>query len=272
MVDPKKVFKKIDIFPNWETGHFVQWQLDPFFIGRRPFNFSLQISETSDFSEIAYTKDNLGDVFFAVDDSRLKQSWAPNYQYRIVLNTADGKRYFSYPVLFGATRHEHRKYMMAADIIRKEILLCRFVGTDAWLLRRKSYGKVSAKTQANLDPVSGVPIADTKLEDYGVGQDDGYFQPVPCVFYTDASQQDKQLDPQGVGVKESYTQVARSPGYPIFEVRDIICEAKDGYRYSVASRAVKQFPGTNITVVQKVSLNLIPPTDSIYSIPIPKAT
>ena len=271
-VDARKVFRRVTIIPDWINGHFIQWELDPFFKGERPYNFTLEISEAADFSEIAATKPNLGEVFFAVDDTRIKQSWAPNYAYRVTLTTSDGRSYRSIPILFGTTKYEYRKYAMAAEIIRKEILLCRYSGTEGWLLRRKAYSaNRKAATSNNVDPVSGVPIADTKNEDYGVGVDDGYYPPVPCVFYTESSQQDKQLDNHGMGVKETYTTVARLPGYPIIEVRDIICETKDGSRYSVQAKGVKQFPSTNIPVTQKASLNLIPSTDSVYSIPIPIA-
>lgn len=270
MIDPRKVFKQVEVIPDWNSGHFVQWQLDPFFRGARPYNFSLEISETADFSELIAVKENLGDVFFAIDDTRAKQSWAPSYMYRVVLQTGDGKKYSSIPVLFGTSRHQQRRYAMASEIIRKEILLCRYAGTEAWLLRRKSYGVPAlTETVMNVDPVSGVPIADTAHQDYGVGVDEGYFDPVPCAFYIEQSIQDKQLDQLGMGVKETYTTIARLPGYPIVEVRDVICEAQDGFRYSVQARQSKQFPGTNITLTQKLNLNLIPPTDTIYSIPIP---
>jgi hypothetical protein len=92
---------------------------------------------------------------------------------------------------------------------------------------------------------------------------------VPCVFYTEASSQDKQLDAKGMGVTETYASQVRMPGYPILEVRDVICEAKDGYRYSVQARGAKLFPGSNINLTQKATLNLIPTSDTIYSIPIP---
>lgn len=271
MFDPRKIFRKVDVVPDWVRGHFIQWQVDPFFRGTRPYNFALEISTTLDFSEIVAVKDNLGDVFFAVDDTKLKQSWSPNYAYRIKLTTASRKKYYSQPILFGSTRHEARKYAMAAEITRKEIMLARYVGTEGWLLRRKSYGTKSAATSRNLDPVSGVPIADTKNEDYGVGVDGGYFDPVPCVFYLENSTQDKQLDPHGLGVKESYVSQIRMPGYPILEVRDVVCESRDGFRYSVQSRGAKQFPGTNITLTQRATFNLIPNTDTVYSIPIPVA-
>lgn len=269
-IEASKVFRKINIIPDWVNGHFVQWELDPFFNGMRPYNFSFEISEAPDFSEIAAAKLNLGEVFFTVDDFNIKQSWVPHYAYRITLNTADGRTYRSSPTLFSSTRNDYRKYVMAAEIIRKEILLCRYAGSEGWLLRRKAFGTKNKKsTVDNVDPVSGVPIADTRNEDYGVGIDEGYYPPVPCVFYIESSQQDKQLDQHGMGVKETYTSVIRLPGYPIIEVRDVICGAKDGYRYSIQSRGNKQFPGTNVTLIQKASVNLIPSTDTIYSIPIP---
>jgi len=272
MAVANRVFKHISVIPDWERGHVVQWQLDPFFKAVRPYNFSLEIAENDAFNELIATKKNLGEVFFAVDDTRAKQSWEPNYAYRVCLTAADGKRYNSYPVLFGTSRQERQRYAMAAEVIRKEILLCRYGGASAWLLRRKSYGGTIGGNRVahkNIDPVSGVPIADTKLEDYGVGVDEGYFPPVPCTFIVESTDQDKQLDPSGIGVKEKYSANIRMPGYPITEVRDIICDAQEGVRYSVSAKNTKQFPGTSIIILQKLSMNVIPISDTIYSIPIP---
>lgn len=269
MIDPRKVFKKIMVIPDWVNGHFIQWQLDTFFSGERPYNFSLEISETLDFSEITYSKENLGDVFFAVDDSNIKQNWGPNHIYRITLTTADGKKYKSFPTVFGATPQDRNHTAMAAEVIRKEILMCRHAGTSGWLLKRKSYGAKSKKTLNNIDPVSGVPITDTANEDYGVGIDGGYFNPVPCAYFASANSQDKQLDPNGIGIKETYDSDVRLPGYPFVDVRDVICSSDGGLRYSVQAKNDKQFPATNILIIQKATLKLIPPTDTVYSIPIP---
>jgi hypothetical protein len=264
-----KVFKKIYIVPDWANGHIIQWELDPFFCGKEPYNFSLQVAQTIDFSEIIFTKENLGDTFFVVDDLHKKQSSGYNYAYRVVLETADNKRYVSHPVWFIDVRGEQRKYAMASEIVRKEILACRYAGTDGWLLKRKTYSTVSPVTQKNLDPVSGVPLTDTKGEDYGVGLDAGYFAPVPVVFFIETSSQDKQLDPSGIGVKETFDSMIRLPGYPIIEVRDIICDARDGTRSSIMTKGFKYFPGTNIPILQKAGIRLIPPSDTVYSIPLP---
>jgi hypothetical protein len=270
MTAPRRVFTKVDILPDWAQGHFIQWKLDPFFKAPRPYNFIFETSEVPDFSEILYRKDNLGDTFFAVDNTKLKQSWDTSYYYRITLETADGRKFYSPAVLFGFTRRSARKYAMAAEVIRKELLLCRMAGAEAWLLRRKSYGAVSDTTRQGLDPVTGVPIADEKGKDYGVGLDGGYFSPLPCAFKVQDSNQRKGFDPNGLGVREDIEYKVRMPGYPLIDSHDVICEAQDGYRYSVQDDVqFLTFPGTNIPVAQLLTLRLIPNTDSVYSVKLP---
>jgi hypothetical protein len=263
-----QTFSKILMIPDFVRGHFIQWELDPFFNGEKPYNFILQISQTIDFSEIA-KEFKVGDSFFAIDDSGYKQSWSMNYNYRVLLLTADGNKYYSPPILFGDGKSAQRKYSMAGEIIRKELLLCRYAGHQAWLLKRKSYGFVSPKTSVYLDPISGVPIADERDVDYGVGLDGGYFSPVACVYTIDRSTADKQLDPAGIGVKETIDLIVRMPGYPAIDTRDIICANLDGWRYNVIAKDISYFPGTGIPISQKVSLRTIPQTDTIYNIELP---
>jgi hypothetical protein len=261
----QEVFHKIYMIPDFVRGHFIQWTLDPFFKGEGPYEFTLQISQVLSFSDIA-KEIPAGDSFYVIDDSGLKQSWSTNYYYRIKLKTADGRVYFSNSLVFGGTGAPARKYAMASEIIRKEFLLCRFAGREAWLLKRKTYGTVSTQT---VDPISGVPIADERDIDYGVGLEGGFFDPMPCAFTVDRSSIDKQLDPNGNGVKETVDMIVRLPGYPMVDNRDIICTNVDGYRYNVLSRDVVYFPGTDIPVSQKVTLRLIPSTDTVYNLKVP---
>jgi hypothetical protein len=263
-----QTFSKMFMVPDFVRGHFIQWELDPFFNGVRPYAFTLQVSQTMDFSEIAYELP-AGDSFFAVDRSGYKQSWSMNYNYRVLLTTADGEVYYSPPVLFGHTNTSQRKFSMASEIIRKELLLCRFAGHQAWLLKRKTYGTQSARTLVYLDPVSGVPISDESSADYGVGLDAGYFSPVACAYTIDRSTSDKQTDPAGLGVKETTDMMVRVPGYPLIDCRDILCTNLDGWRYNVMAKDTVFFPGTGIPISQKVTLRLIPQTDTIYNIEIP---
>ena len=264
------VFSSVIFIPDWVNGHFIQWELDTFFKAERPFNFSLEISENLDFKTILAVKENLGEVFFAIDDFKLKQSWSPNYVYRVKLITADKKIFYSNPLFFGANKEQSNKYAMAAEVNRKEILMARYAGASGWLLKRKSYPVAKDLSYLkNVDPVSGVPIADNKFEDYGTGLDGGYFDPIACAYYAEAGSQDKQVDPQGIGVKENYVMNVRLPGYPLVDVRDIICSADGSMRYSIQAINNKSFPGTGVTIFQKATLNLIPSSDTIYSISLP---
>jgi len=252
--------------PDFIRGHRIHWTLDPFFKGVAPYNFIVQISQTSNFSEIA-KEYSVGDNFFAIDDSNYKQGWSANYNYRILLHTGDGQQYISPSLNFEYNQSSQRKFAMASELIRKEFLLCRYAGRQAWLLKRKSYGQVSRPT---VDPVSGVSIADEKCFDLGVGLTGGYFKPVPIAYVVDRASTDKQLDPAGMGVKELDDFTARLPGYPLIDERDVVCGNLEGRRYNVLAKEHIYFPGTSIVIYQTAVLRLIPPTDTIYSLEIPK--
>lgn len=261
-----QAFKRVLMIPDFARGHHIYWTLDPFFKGVQPYNFTVQISQASDFSEVA-KEFSVGDSFFAIDDSNYKQGWSSNYNYRVLLDTGDRQRYFSPTLNFEYNQSSQRKFAMASELIRKEFLLCRYGGRQAWLLKRKSYGEISRVT---VDPVSGVPVADESCFDLGVGLVDGYFKPVPLAYVVDRASTDKQLDPTGLGVKELDDMAVRLPGYPLIDERDIICANLEGRRYNVLSKEHIYFPGTSIVIHQTAVLRLIPPTDTVYSIELPK--
>jgi len=260
-----QVFNQVYMVPDFISGHKIYWKLDPFFKGVLPYNFTLQISQALDFSRIA-KEIAVGDSFYAVDNTKYKQNWSANYNYRILLVTGDSTNYISPTLNFAFTPSDRRKFAMASELLRKEVLLCRYAGNAAWLLKRKSYGTVSTST---VDLVSGVPIADERGVDLGVGLDEGYFNPVPATFVIDRSSADKQLDPTGLGVKETEDLIARLPGYPLIDERDILCTNLEGRRYNVLAKEHTYFPGTSIVISQQLTLRLIPPTDTVYSIKVP---
>lgn len=264
-MNPSQVFSKILMVPDFSRGHHIYWAIDPFFKGVLPYNFTLQISQTVDFSEIA-KEIFVGDHFFGVDNTGYKQNWTANYYYRVMLETGDGQRFFSTSINFDYAQPSQRKFAMAAELIRKEFLLCRYAGRTAWILKRKSYGQVAEVT---IDPISGVPIADEKCVDYGVGLTDGYFKPVPAAFVIDRASTDKQMDPSGLGVKSLEDLSVRMPGYPLLDERDIVCANLEGRRYNVLSKEQTYFPGTGVIIYQTAVLRLIPSTDTVYNIKIP---
>ena len=260
------VFTRAGVIPDFSRGHYIYWTVDPLFTAPLPYKFSVEVSQTSDFSEILGVLPVAGDNFFTYDRTNLKQNWGLGYHYRVILIDGSGARYSSTSINFRYTPTTQRKSAMALELLRKEFLLCRYAGVDGWLLKRKSYGRVS---QMTVDPVSGVPLADEKTLDFGVGLQGGYFNPVGLSFIIDRGVSDRQMDPTGLGVKQTDDLSIRLPGYPLIDERDVICLNIEGRRFNVLAKGYTYSPGTSIIVYQNATLRLIPNTDTVYNIPIP---
>jgi hypothetical protein len=265
---PSPVFSNFTVRLNFSTGHQLQWRIAQGFVDIPPYNFQVEASSTFDFSEIIYTI-NAGDSFFAIDDTGIKQNWSRDLLYRVKLTTGSNNIYYSEILSFDSTPTTKRKYRMASDIIRKEALLSsKFAGWQGYLLKRKVYGQIDL---SSVDPISGAVLTDN-IGGYGVGITGGYFAPVPMVFRKEQSIRGKTQSPDGQGVKESLSVMVRTLGFPFVDSRDVIVNAQTGERYNVADDPSPQgvyFPGTSIQLVQKLSLQLLPTSDTVYQIPVP---
>lgn len=253
-------FATIKVFPNFATGHYIQWWIDPYFKGQEPYHFTLEVSQTLNFDELIFQKD-AGSNYFVIDDSKIKQNWGNDYLYRIRMETADGQVLYSPITVFSRTRFDKKKLAYMSEIIRKEFLNIRYGGRMGYLLKRKSYGTVA---EADVDPVSGVPMNDNPTS-FGTGFEGGYFSPVEVGWVVLQSDYELNLGDDGP-LKEEVTQVVRIPGYPFIGRRDIIVDPAEDKRWNVHKVSPTYFPGTDVPVVQKCELRLIPSSDTIYNI------
>lgn len=263
-----RAFKTFTIRQNFITGIELQWSLNQGFNATAPYNFTVQASSTIDFSEIIYNI-NVGDNYFALDDSNIKQNWSKDLYYRVKLVSGDpssnaNNTYYSETLSFDYTPAEKRKYRMAADILRKFNVLAKFTGKPGWLLKRKVYGAVDIK---NVDQITGIPLTNN-VGGFGVGIIGGYYNPVAIAFVTVDNTKDKALS-QDNNVKEMETLVARVNGFPYVDVFDIIVNARNSKRYQIDSMKPTFFPGTEICIGQKLQLNLLPMGDTVYQIEVP---
>ncbi len=254
-------FTTLQVFLNYATGHVVQWQLDPVFKEAEPYSFTLECSETSTFEPLLFSK-KVGNTFFAVDDNNLKQSWHKSYFYRVKLTTQENQ-YTSRTLNFDTDSVDRHKYLLAAEMLRKEFLEARYVGREGCLLKRKGYGVVSTQT---VDPVSGVALTDNPV-DFGTGLLDGYHKPIKVIYKRLGSREDEALNPQGFGANSVMILKVRMVGFPYVDRNDILVTPEDE-RYNVKEVERKIFPGTNLVILQNVELTRIASTDSIYKIPI----
>ncbi len=263
----KNPFNKIFLQPNFKRGHQITWEIDPTFVEASPWVFTLEVSEVPTFTEVFYTTSGV-DLLWLTDVSGIKQNWDFAWYYRVKLTTGEGNTYVSPSIMLGGDNVRKNQYITAAEMIRKEMLIMeRYTGRKAWLLKRKIYAE---KVKALVDPVSGVPIADSTKE-YGTGLKDGYHLPIPILVQNLQSKSSKKLNADGNGVDEYNFKQLRMAGFPLVSPRDIIVLPSTDARYIVQGEPTyTSFPGTDIVVVQTHMCALLPSTDTAYSIAIPK--
>lgn len=260
----QRTFNYVKLTVNFITGHLIQWSLNPAFKASLPYQFFLQASQTIDFSELVFEK-ICNDTFYAVDDTKIKQNNSRDWFYRVKLITGDGQCYYSESLYFDSSPAISRRYMMAAEIMRRTLVWCNQAGHQGFLLKRKTYGEIDVP---NVDPVTGTARTDN-VGDYGTGLVGGYFNPVSIPFVVDTSSRDRQLAQDGMSTKETNDITIRTVGFPNIDTNDIIVQSDNNRRYNVLGISSNQMPGTTIQVVQRASLRLLPLSNNVYQIPVP---
>lgn len=254
----------INITPNYASGHFIEWQLDPLFYDDEPHEFTVEVSEDPNFSEITYKLPTVINTFFAVDNTRTKQAASLDFFYRVKLKTPK-KIYYSNVISLASSLETRKNYVLGAEIVRKELLrLRKYTGHAVYLLKRKNYGK---KVKESLDPISGVVITNN-VSDFGTSFEGGYYAPLKTLMSYEAVQNDRKLSEQGFGTIESSAIKARMVGFPIANPEDLIVDAGDFTRYRIMDQQVKRLPGTSICLCQTITIETLPTSDISYKIPV----
>lgn len=259
---PKFPFDKIAFLEDFAKGHVIQWQISPEFKGKAPYRFTLQASEDPAFQTLIFSID-VGESFYAVDDTKIKQNWQSGHRYRIKLTTDDDETVYSEPINFCMDQISRHKYLLASEIVRKEYVRMQFTGRFGWLLKRKLY---SAAALDEIHPITGIPISDNK-SGFGTGIEGGYYPPVIFKYNQESRQETNGLAPDGTGVKYEEDIIIRTVGFPGLDVQDFFV-TDDGKRFII--KAVKEhvFPGTATIMLQTCTCRLVSSTDTIYQIPV----
>jgi len=259
-------FRNIYFFPNFKTGHVIQWTVDPLLKEPLPYVFTLEASGTPDFKVIEYSIVG-GDVYTITDNTNFKQSLASDLFYRVKLTTRAPSVYYSRTVSFGAGVNSRRKYRLASEITRKELLLSRkFTGIQGWVLKRKAFGAVAMDS---VDEISGVPIVDN-TSNFGTEFEGGYYDPLAIMFSIEEYQQTRKQSEDGNGVIEQDLYKIRMAGFPVLDTFDVLVDDTGGRCFVIKDQQQDFFPGTDITVSQTLQTQLVAITDPIYQIVIPR--
>ena len=258
-------FIKLQYTFNAAKGNYIQWTLNPAFTGKAPYSFTLQAFEDVGFKEPIFQK-NVGEAFFAVDDSNIRQNLTNSYMYRVVLNTADQKRFISPWIDYGnSTGSAKHKWLMANEITRKHQVGMWRYGLYGYLLKRKNYAPVAL---GEVDPVTGEPTIDSTAGSFGVGQKGGYFDPVLFKYWLMAYKGSMDYQQEGRGITYREDASVWTVGFPFITSHDIMVN-EEGKRFMVTNATDTFFPGTLISLRQSCTLQIIPSTDTVYSIPVP---
>jgi hypothetical protein len=257
-------FKSVRVFPNYVTGHYIEWDMNPFFKEAGPYNFSLQASEVEDFSVLIFSRP-LGEVYSVVDDSDIKQTLVQNYIYRITLTTGNGNTYYSYSVTMGNINGGLMKYRQGAEVMRLEQVAQRYSGQLAYFFKRKTFGPVDITA---VDEVSGAVIDDNTTS-FGTSIVGGYYPGQPISIRGMDEQSTRSLSDTGNGVDETVIVNVRMIGYPRVTQEDVIAVARNNVRFNVQQVHTTSIPGTGMCVIQSVTMRGIPVNDTVYNIELP---
>lgn len=242
----------------------IQWTLDSSFRDVAPLQFTVEVSETPDFSVLLYTLP-AGDNFFAVDDKKLRQGTTIDLYYRVRLTSGSGGNYLSPVVGHWVNNANRHLYLIAAEITRREFVRYRFTGQKGWILKRRNYG---IQDPSQLDPITNVPLSD-QSSDYGTGFLGGYYPPLKVTYSREAVINGSQVSHEGFGTTAQETQKHRYVGFPVLQPYDIIV-SDTNQRYRYTNVGATYMPGTDILIVQLCDAVLLPLTDPIYRIEIPQ--
>ena len=263
-VNSSNPFRQIEVTGGFYHGRVITWKLDPLYQFEAVPLFTLQVSETPDFSELIYSKEG-GDTYYILDDFKGSLNVPQSYLYRVRL--VDGsKTWYSRTATHdfdtkSITRH---KYLHARELVRLELKRMQYTGREAWLLKHKVY---TVPDPSAVDPVSGVVITD-EASSFGTGKLGGYYQPIKIRLTREDHADNIELNPDGSGTSQKKPARFRMAGFPLIGTRDVIVLNNDE-RYIASSILDRTYPGTDIVVVQNVDVKGIPVTDPVYQIDIP---
>lgn len=255
-------FTSINLVPNFSNGHTITWSIDPLFEDPQPHKFFLEVTDEGTFTVILYVLD-VGNKNFVKDIGNTQQNYNSTFYYRVRLETPTAV-YYSEPVSSHYSKPSRRQFLIANEIIRKELLRHKkFTGSEVVVLKRKLYGP--QVSDATVDPISGVALTD-QSSDHGNIITRGYYDPVIAYMSPEHKQNINRLDPNGAGVIANLNATVRFLPYPILTYNDIVIERDQDLRYIVKDSQDSLYPGTNIVLAQTIELSLLPTSDPVYSI------
>jgi hypothetical protein len=244
----------------------VWWQLERVFNDPGPYTFQLQFGRTGLKNALDWKDAGppVVNAYVAQDPTFREIGYDLSSHYRVVLTTPTNT-YVSQPASCTGDLNE-KDWLLAREVIRKEMVRHKLASTSGYLLKPLRYGKPckrcrDALTQEILD--SDCPICS------GTGFELGYHPPLPVQFWdltpqTIAENVDAQL--KGMTRDNPYV-TARVIGFPALNKYDIWVNGSSDERWLVDTiQVVAAIRG--VPVIYSVKMGLLPLSNSAYALEI----
>jgi hypothetical protein len=233
-----------------------------------PYTFQLQTGNSGNPNATDWVNVGTAGVnnFFAEDDERREGNYGKALvtHYRVVLTTADGKKYVSLPVhTFGEL--QEKDWLLAREIVRKERLRHNLVSVEGYLLKRLRFGE---KCESCTDPLTG-GILDSKCpECNGTGFKVGYHPPTPlAVDMNPEAVIDLLKGTEPPGPTTIVENQMRILGFPALAKHDIWVDGKSDQRW-IMHEIANMAEWRHVPLVVTTKVKLLPMTDQAYKIPV----
>jgi hypothetical protein len=260
-------FRRLRVNHVVEGGTQVWWEIAEHLLDPGPYTFQLQAGRTN--ASTAADWENVADPvvngLMAVDTQKRLYGKTLDVFYRVVLTTPV-QQYVSEPIYcFGSL--SDKDWILAREIVRKELLLGKQAAKSGYLLKRLRYGQ---RCQNCLDPQTEEITNSRCPECFGTGFSTGYHPPLAFTWMLEtgsASHTERRNGAAPPGQSREVVQHCRVTAFPMLNKEDIFVDADSDERWFVDS--VEEKAGIrSVPLVLDVTLRLAEFTDVIYRLPV----
>lgn len=259
------VFKFVRAIVSPVTGTTsVEWAISPGFV---PVSAYLDFYVEVAYSGGTFTRLNPVDPIINsnifTDSNKYELNILSQVYYRVVMSD-NGTEYASVPERVGGNLNRAQLRQATEVMRRKYIQLVKVTGVKGYLLRRKEWGTRCSCYDVDLGNVPSVTCPDC----FGTGFVGGYYEAVEF-WIEDVTKSGVTVSRDGqTGVEMSHAKKARCVPYPAIIADDIWVDASTGDRYKVNPESTPELWIRNVSIIEILSLEKLPPTDFLYNVPV----
>jgi hypothetical protein len=232
--------------------------MKPSFESDTPIDFYIDKARSGgDWEEVAGP---ITDDCTYIDPVRWNWNKDMNTFYRIRYDKGGGDWAYSTPVR-AIGNWDRQDYALARELARKEILSYKRLGLPGVLLKRKEWG-----TPCNCVDYETGESENTQCPDcLGTNIVGGYYAPIDCMV--NPLQRQHQMDRTDQALRDDTRRQVRCVAYPtLIKENDLWLDSHNGTRWVI--RNVKNAMDLKgVPVIYQLTMNRIPMTDIIYSVP-----